>query len=335
MKKEYEPDTVNKLTDMVNDALPLWGLSSKSKAKLICLSENATYMAADPVLGQEIIIRVQRNDYSSKDAIRSEMAWVKALYDEKIILTAKPIQLISGGYVAEAQTSSGEKRMMVAFEKLPGSEPNLKQNDLPHWFEVIGEITAKMHIHAKKWSRPDWFTRRVWDYDGIVGENAFWGDWHKDKDLSESDLKTIGRTLDSVKQIMDEYGINDENFGVIHSDCRATNLLVDGDKLQVIDFDDMGFGWYLFDFAASLSFMEQSKLAPELMKAWVKGYEKIKKLSDYEKSLLPTISIMRRIELMNWCNTHSEVPFAHENRLDVTKETVRLCNMYLDGVYLQ
>ncbi|MGN0915459.1 MAG: phosphotransferase enzyme family protein [Succinivibrio sp.] len=335
MAKEYEPKTVSELTDMVNSSLSLWGLSDKAQAKLLCLSENATFKATDPVLGQEIIIRVQRTGYSSKDAIRSEMAWVKALYDGKVIDTAKPVPLVNGEYVADAETASGEKRMMVAFEKLNGEEPNLGLSDLAHWFEVIGEITARMHNHARTWQRPEWFSRRKWDYEGIVGKNAFWGYFMDDADLSDEDKVLIGRTLDTVKNLMDDYGIDDKNFGVIHSDLRATNLLVDGDLLHVIDFDDMGYGWYLFDFAASLSFMEQDEKAPELTRAWINGYEKVNPLSEYEKNLLPTLSIMRRIELMNWCNTHSEVPYASEHRYEVTRNTVRLCDMYLKGSYLK
>ena len=97
----------------------------------------------------------------------------------------------------------------------------------------------------------------------------------------------------------------------------------------------MGFGWYLFDFAAAISFMDQAVDAPKLAKAWVKGYEKVNKLSAYEKSLLPTFSILRRIELMTWCASHSEVPFAAKEGANVTRDTVRLCNEYLAGTYLK
>ena len=335
MSKEYEPQTVAALTKMVNKSLPLWGMSDQAQAKLINLSENATFSASDPKTGQEIIIRVQRNDYSTKDAIRSELAWVKALYDSHTISTAKPVPLVNGEYVATTKTDAGEERMVVAFEKLNGKEPTLELAGLDHWFEVVGEISAKMHNQARSWKRPSWFTRRVWDYDGIIGEHAYWGDWHQGVGLSEDGKKVVGKTLDVVKPILDEYGINDDNFGVIHSDCRATNLLVDGDQLHVIDFDDMGFGWYLFDFAAAISFMDQAVDAPKLAKAWVKGYEKVNKLSAYEKSLLPTFSILRRIELMTWCASHSEVPFAAKEGANVTRDTVRLCNEYLAGTYLK
>ena len=58
MSKEYEPQTVAALTKMVNKSLPLWGMSDQAQAKLINLSENATFSASDRKTGQEIIIRV-------------------------------------------------------------------------------------------------------------------------------------------------------------------------------------------------------------------------------------------------------------------------------------
>ncbi len=339
MSKEYEPQTVKELTDMVNSSLKLWGMSDEAYAKLINLSENATFCATDPKegpnKGHSLILRVQRNDYSTKDAIRSELAWVKALADDNVISTARPIPLVTGEYVAMTTTASGDHRMIVAFEKLNGSEPTLELAGLDHWFEVVGEISAKMHNHARQWKRPEWFTRRIWDFDGIIGEHAYWGNWKNSNGLDDFGKLTVGKTVDVVKTLMDDYGENNYNFGVIHSDCRATNLLVDGSDLHVIDFDDMGFGWYLFDFAATLSFMEQSDDAVKLANAWIKGYEKVTRLSDYEKDLLPTLSIMRRIELMSWCTSHSEVPFAAKEGLQVTKDTVRLCESYLAGSYLK
>lgn len=44
MSKEYEPQTVKELTDMVNSSLKLWGMSDEAYAKLINLSENATFV---------------------------------------------------------------------------------------------------------------------------------------------------------------------------------------------------------------------------------------------------------------------------------------------------
>lgn len=334
MSKEYEADVVKELTDMVNEGMYQFGMGPSSSAKLLNLSENATFYALDKSNGKEIIIRVGRSGYSSKDEISSEMVWVQALIDEKILNTATPVKTITNEYVATMNTKSGQERLVVAFDKLEGSQPDVGQSNILYWFELIGEVTAKLHNHAKNWNKPKWFTRRTWDYEGIIGEHAFWGSWKEAIGLTSDGYKVVEATLSKVKPIIDEYGITKDNFGVIHSDIRSTNLLLHKDKVQIIDFDDMGYGWYLFDCAATLSFMEESDIAPDLLKAWIKGYEKVNALSEYEKSLLPTFSILRRLELMAWCSSHNEIPFCQRVSLQYTKDTVKLCEKYLSGTYL-
>ena len=39
------------------------------------------------------------------------------------------------------------------------------------------------------------------------------------------------------------------NFGMIHADLHAKNVLRNNGQLYVIDFDDAGFGWHAFDLA--------------------------------------------------------------------------------------
>jgi Ser/Thr protein kinase RdoA (MazF antagonist) len=39
----------------------------------------------------------------------------------------------------------------------------------------------------------------------------------------------------------------------------------------VIDFDDCGWGWLLYDFGTAVSFFEHDPRVPELTEAWVRG----------------------------------------------------------------
>ena len=67
-------------------------------------------------------------------------------------------------------------------------------------------------------------------------------------------------------------------FGLIHADMRLANLLVDGERTVLLDFDDSGFGWFLYDLAASLSFYETSPQVPALIRAWLTGYLEVRAL---------------------------------------------------------
>ena len=46
---------------------------------------------------------------------------------------------------------------------------------------------------------------------------------------------------------------------MIHGDLRLANLLVDGETTKVIDFDDCGFGWLMYDCATTVSFFEHNR----------------------------------------------------------------------------
>ena len=41
-------------------------------------------------------------------------------------------------------------------------------------------------------------------------------------------------------------------YSMIHADMHPGNVLVDGDRLTVIDFDDAAWGWHAYDIAVAL-----------------------------------------------------------------------------------
>ena len=116
MATAYAPETVQALNRMVKHSLTRWGMSKEAQAKLLNLSENATYLAADPLQRAEMIIRVQRPGYSSKEEIASELAWVKALGCEGVVSTAAPIKGSDGNDVESLEEDKLE-RLAVAFTK--------------------------------------------------------------------------------------------------------------------------------------------------------------------------------------------------------------------------
>ena len=79
---------------------------------------------------------------------------------------------------------------------------------------------------------------------------------------------------------------------------RLANLLVDGSAVKVIDFDDCGFGWLLYDCATTVSFFEHKPEVPNLLGAWVRGYRKIRELPADEEAEIPTFIMLRRLVLL-------------------------------------
>ena len=93
---------------------------------------------------------------------------------------------------------------------------------------------------------------------------------------------------------------------------RLANLLITDGETRLIDFDDCGLGWLMYDFAAGISFMEDDPRISELKDAWVRGYRSIRPLSEEDETEIPTFIMMRRLALLAWIGSHSEVDIAKE-----------------------
>jgi Ser/Thr protein kinase RdoA (MazF antagonist) len=334
MTGEYAPDVVADLHHMVAGSLERWGLSPQTVISLLNLSENATFVLSGPQGPQDLVLRVHRIGYSSAEEIRSELAWINALRRDGVIDTASPLPGIDGELVQTLTSPSGRpSRHAVAFERLPGKEPEAGA-DAARWFERLGELTARMHVHAKSWALPAGFCRKRWDVGGMVGERSYWGSWREAIGLDGAGETALEQALSLIRQRIDRFGMNPERFGLVHADLRLANLLVHDTHLRIIDFDDCGFSWFMYDFAAAVSFIEHEAMVRDLLRAWVAGYRKAAPLSAEERAEIPTFVVLRRILLTAWLASHSEVPFARQMGAAYTEGTVWLAREFTRGRFL-
>jgi Ser/Thr protein kinase RdoA (MazF antagonist) len=335
MASEYSPEVVADLQAMVRQGVSAWGVPTSAEVKLLNLSENATFLVCDPAAGKaDLVLRLHRVGYSSDEEIRSELAWVAALGGERAVEIAQPVAGENGEYVQVLASPGGRaSRHAVAFERVPGREPEAGA-DLTFWFSRLGAITARMHGHARRWPRPAWFKRRVWDFAAMVGPHAYWGPWRDGIGLSAGGAATIARALAKIADRLDAFGKGPERFGLVHADLRLANLLVEGPHLRVIDFDDCGFSWFAYDFAASVSFIECDPMLPALMRAWIDGYRTVAPFGEEETAMLPYFVALRRILLTAWLASHHEIPFARTQGAEFTAGTVTVAEAMLAGKFL-
>ncbi|CAO3440552.1 phosphotransferase enzyme family protein [Azospirillum endophyticum] len=334
MAAEYAPEVVAGLQAMVRARLSLWDLPPGTEVTLLNLSENATFGLKSPCGTRDLVLRVHRVGYSSPEEIRSELAWIDALRLDGIIQTAPPVTGANGELVQLLHSDcGGASRFAVAFQRVGGKEPDQGDN-LMQWFDALGALTARMHLHSRAWQRPEGFCRKLWDYDAMVGPDCYWGPWRSGIGLDAGGIAVLERALAVVKEKLDAYGMGPDRFGLVHADLRLANLLVEGDTLRVIDFDDCGLSWFIYDFAAAISFIEHEPFIPDLLRAWVAGYRKAAPLSSEDVAMLPVFVILRRILLTAWLASHAEIPFARQIGSAYTAGTVRLAQAFLDGEFL-
>jgi len=308
-----------------------WGLPADTDVRVLNLSENATFALWDPVGGRRLALRVSRLGYSSPAEIASELAWIEALQGDAVVETAPPVAGVDGAFVQTLASTGGfAARQAVAFTWLDGAEPVAEAGLVP-WFEVLGGLTARMHAHARRWERPAGFVRKRWDLEAMIGENGFWGPWRAGIGLDGAGIAVIEQAIAGIADHLAAYGAGPERFGLVHADLRLANLLTEGGKLRVIDFDDCGFSWFAYDFAASISFLEDEPIVPALRDAWLAGYRREAEFSAEDEAALASFVMLRRILLTAWLASHAEIPFARDTAPGYAPGTVRLARDYLAG----
>lgn len=323
----YSEHFIHGLESALRAALPRWGLSEDTRLALLTVSENATFRAQHPASGRDLVFRVHRQGYHTRDEIASELAWLAALNSERVVETLTPIPQVGGELIADLD-DAGSIRHVVAFEFLPGKEPD-EASGLAGWFHELGAISARLHAHSRTWTPPPGFIRKTWNFTTTLGDAPLWGDWRDGLGLMPEDRQVLEQVAQMLRRRLADYGEHAETFGLVHADLRLANLLIDGDRLCVIDFDDCGFSWYLYDFAAAISFLEHEPYIPELLDAWIKGYRSVAPLSEADAAMIPTFIMLRRMLLTAWIASHSETPMAQQTGEAYTRGTVALGRAFL------
>ena len=320
------------LLELAEAATALYDLPSSRSVKLINLSENATYKVEAPD-GRRWALRIHRDGYHSKAAIASELAWEMDLRASGVVTTPAPVKGRDGEIIQQlAHKRMPRPRNIVLFDWEAGAEPGIGE-DLIEPFKVLGEVTARMHLHTRKWKRPEWFERLTWDFETSLGENnPHWGRWRDGMGVDAEKARLFGRTVERIGQRLARYGKSHDQFGLIHCDLRLANLLIDGKAVKVIDFDDCGFGWYMYDAATPVSFYEHEPQVPSLIEAWKEGYRRASPLSKEDEAEIPTFVMLRRLLLVAWIGSHKDTDLAKSMGLPYTEGTVGLCEDYLSKI---
>ena len=282
-----------------------WGIDhSRSQLDLITVSENATFvLLIDGV--RRGVVRVSQPGYvGGPAAVASEISWLNALHEIDGINLINPVPTVRGGFVTTIHDNEGTGWMAISTQYVDGTVLEDLDNPAPY-YETIGRWAALLHEHSRHWQPPYGFTRFNWDISNMVGLSPRWGRW-EDADLSERQKALCEQALHKALDVVLNVPRNHRTWGLIHADLRPSNIIRDDEgKLTVIDFDDAGYSWFLYDYAASLSFIEHEDYAPELAQSWVRGYESIEgRFSNEEIEIMSALSMIRRLQMLGWTTTH-------------------------------
>jgi Ser/Thr protein kinase RdoA (MazF antagonist) len=99
-------------------------------------------------------------------------------------------------------------------------------------------------------------------------------------------------------------------YSLIHSDLHPQNIVLSADGLAVIDFDDSGFGWHVYELAVAL-FRTQGRTHYEASEAaLIARYRQQRTLSEAARRLLPMFILVLGLAVLGWANARPELDLA-------------------------
>lgn len=326
-------ENIDVFEEVSKKVLANYGWQDECRPELIVLSENATYMIKNKKTGiNQGVLRVSRPGYHTVDELRAEMRWLKEINESTSLIVIKQIAGLDGESIQSVEASDGNTYYCIMSEFLEGTEPDQNNEaEIVRQFEALGEVTAYLHRQSEMWDGAEQLERIDWNYENLIGMDGAWGRWTDFSDMTEDEKLTLMKVSEIIKRRLEIYGRHKKNYGLIHADLRLTNILFEGEQIKVIDFDDCGFGWHLYDLAASVSFVEAEPVASGMIAAWLKGYQKVRPLSDADLTEIDTFIMMRRLQLTAWMETHYDTPTAEENRPGWMEGTMKLAERYIEN----
>jgi len=235
-------------------------------------------------------LRLHRAGYQAPAAIRSELWWCAELARAGLPVPAA-LPAMDGSLLV--QLPDGRHASAIAWIEgaalgeagQPFARPLNEVLDLHH---TLGALLARLHRVTDSLTLPPDFTRPRWDLDGLVGEAPFWGRFWDHPAATPDQRAMLIRSRDALRAHLAG------DIGLIHADVLRENVLVNDRSVSLIDFDDSGFGFRLYDLGTVLSQNLYEPAYPEIRDALMAGYG----TTDHE--MVEAFTLARTLASVGW-----------------------------------
>lgn len=309
------------MSETVEAALEIWGLAG-ARCNFVAGRENRVYRVKSA--RGDFALRIKRPGYRSVDELVSELQWLAAM-EAAGLHVPRPLASRNGRLLECVGTFFVDVVSWLPGEPMGKSRQPLTFGHRTKVFKAIGAEMAALHEACDVWSLPEGFTRCRWDLEGLLGETPLWGRFWENPTLSVEDRRLFLGFRDLAGERLAEAAAG-LDFGLIHADLVRENVLIEGETIKLIDFDDGGFGYRLFDIATVLlKSMDEHDYA-DLKAALIDGYVERRALDPAGLDLFITV---RALTYVGWIVPRIHEPGGTERNERFVAQARNLCQAFL------
>jgi Ser/Thr protein kinase RdoA (MazF antagonist) len=250
----------------------------------------------------QYLLRIHQPDYQTTDAIELELAWLAAMCRDRNLPVPEPVPTLDGRLLTQVSIPGipGERNCSLC-RWLKGR--SITKGIRAHHYRAQGRLMAQLHDFSARWQPQPGSGKRHWNWDGLFRDVEGTGlpageAWSF---MPRQYLDSFETVIRDVGQVMDAWGKGPDVYGLIHADLGVdANVLFWRGEARAIDFDDSGFGYWMYDLAVSLEHCREDAAYPQFRDALMEGYAEVRCLPAEQRRYLELFMAAFYVYLSLW-----------------------------------
>jgi Ser/Thr protein kinase RdoA (MazF antagonist) len=335
---------IRRMRQLARVALDTYGLAD-ARFRFVLQAGNTLFRVYDPRpdpakmengLFEEgqYLLRIHYPSYQTADAIELELAWLAALRRDAGLPVPEPIPTLDGGLLTQVSIPGIPEERNCSLLRWMKGRLLTKGIGVQH-YRAQGRLMAQLHNHAASWQVPAGLTKRHWNWAGFFEDvegtqltaSEIW------PLVPQAYVEPFQAVTREAAQVMDAWGTGRDVYGLIHADLGLdANLLFWGGEARAIDFDDSGFGYWMYDLAIALEHCREDAAYPRFRDALLEGYAEYRSLPQAQLDQLDLFFAVWDVYLSLWAAAGAHLyPHHREWALQRLERAAGFVQCYLAG----
>ena len=301
---------LRRIRQLAQAALEAYGLSG-ARLTFLRYFANITYRVdapgpvpqlsgPGPYVPNRYLLRVLSTNYWQ--AVKGEMTWLAALSREAALLVPEPVPTPEGELLLRVTTPGMPEGRIVSLMRWVDRRKLTTVFRASH-FWAWGQMVARLHAFAAGWRPPEGFERFIWDWEGLLGGRDF---CYPVPDLVASMPEHLREPFQIVsseaRAVMEALGKGPDAYGMVHGDMYPENVLFKAGEVYPIDFEDCGFGHWLWDIALPLCLHPWTEEWYWQRDAFLDGYAQVRTLPESQLQHLDLFMAAQYATMVLWAS---------------------------------